>query len=243
MFRQISVITGDRMMPINFFMDFDLSQKGAVEELFWSAQVNGCCFHLFLNILQEIANSGLIKLFGINEQYHHCRLLTALSMVPEAVVVTAFEALVKWGGVSKEFDPILSWFEFNYIGILDTQTRGCSRKSPRIPIDFWNIHSVIVEDIPRCNTSMYYWNKSFRSALRRTNPTLENHINMIQKEERIHYKDMKMVHEDELYRPKSKKRRCDDLVEKMAKGIDSYNGGFVLYLLHAAKLVIGIKND
>ena len=169
MFRQISIITGDRMMPINFSM----------------------------------------------------------------------EALVKWGGVSKEFEPILTWFEFNYIGILDTKTRGCSRKSPKIPIEFWNVHNVIVEDIPRSNSSMYCWDKSFKSALRHTKSTLEDHINMIQKEERIHHQNMKMISEDELYRPKSKKRRCDDLIEKMAKGIDSYNGGYVLYLLHAAKFVMG----
>ena len=63
---------------------------------------------------------------------------------------------------------------------------------------------------------------------------------IIQNEEIKHRQELKMVLADSLNGPSSKKRRYDNLVDKLAKRIDSYNGGYVLYLLHVAKLVMNI---
>ena len=54
LFEQISTITGDRMYPTNFMMDFEINQKKGVEEVFPQAKIAGCLFHLSQNILKQL---------------------------------------------------------------------------------------------------------------------------------------------------------------------------------------------
>ena len=57
-----------------------------------------------------------------------------------------------------EFEPILVYFEDNYIGKPINET---TRKAPLFPIELWNVNKRVIEDLPRTNNPIESWHKQF----------------------------------------------------------------------------------
>ena len=76
---------------------------------------------------------------------YNVKMLVALAFVPLSDVVNAFNTLV--AEMPEQLDPIIDYFEKNYIGV--AHRRG--RRPPRFPLELWNVNDRVEEEIPRTN--------------------------------------------------------------------------------------------
>ena len=75
-------------------------------------------------------------------------MIAALALVPVDDIIPAFEALTEHCGADEE--PILDYFEVNYIGEL----RRARRRDPLFAHELWNIYRRVEDDLPRTNNML-----------------------------------------------------------------------------------------
>ena len=81
-------------------------------------------------------------------------MIAALAFVPPDDVASAFEALTEY--VDDELQPVLDYFEDNFIGRI--RRRGSGK--PRY--DCWNLFQTAVEGLSRSNNGQEGWHNTFR---------------------------------------------------------------------------------
>ena len=135
-------------------------------------------------------------------------MIAALSMVPVEEVVPAFECLANWKHLHKEIDPILTYFEENYIGPLNTTTRGRKKKkrsNPRYPHDLWNIYQRLLKKLPRSNNKMEAFNRGFNSQIMCKNPNFWSLLEAFRREESLQHQKLISLLSGGIAGPKRKK--------------------------------------
>ena len=244
LFNQISAMTEDKMNPESFMMDFEPAQKKAVEDVFPAIKVSGCLFHLSQNILKHVREEKLIKTFRKDPSFVlNCKMIAALSMVPVNEVGKAFDELSSWDDLHKDIDPIMTYFEENYIGLIKTKSRvrkksrrSLERVKPRFQHVLWNVYHRILEGLPRSNNSMEGFNRGFNSQIMCSKPNIWKLLEALQREESLHYQKLVNVCSGGLAGQKKRVKylNLDLKLENLAKEFRSYNGDYVSYLRDAA---------
>ena len=250
LFNQISAMTEDKMYPASFMMDFEPAQKKAVEIAFPGIKVSGCLFHLSQNILKHVRDEKLITTFRKDPSFVlNCKMIAALSMVPVNEVEKAFDELASWDGLHKDIDPIMTYFEEHYIGLIKTKSRGrkksrrsLERVKPRFQHVLWNVYHRILEGLPRSNNAMEGFNRGFNSQIMCSKPNIWKLLEALQREESLHYQKLVNVCSGGLAGQKKRVKylNLDLKLENLANAFSSYNGKYVSYLRDAA-LVISME--
>ena len=86
------------------------------------------------------------------------KMISALSFVPIADTIQAFDALSNHADVEEQ--AVLDYFETNYIGEL----RRGRRLEPRYPHTLWNMNLRIHNNFPRTNNDLEGWHNRFSSS-------------------------------------------------------------------------------
>jgi hypothetical protein len=151
----------------------------AFSEVFPSAARTGCFFHFSKCIFRQIQDNGLVSHYTDGEFSLFMRCLAALAFVPHDDVVDSFDTLID-SGVDDHAEPVINYFEDNFIGRPDR--RGI-RKQPTFPIISWNVYDRVLESLPRTNNSVEGWHNGFQRSLMCSHPSLWRLIEQLQKEE------------------------------------------------------------
>ena len=162
--------------PLSILSDFETATLNAISAIFPEAQMIGCSFHLAQNLWRKIQKSQLVTFYRENEHARlMCKMLLALSYVPERDVQFVFEVLIE--DFPDELKPIANYWEQNYVG------RRLHDITPRFRIDFWNMHDRIKTDLPKSNNSLEAWHKSFEKMLDCHHPNIARLIVAMKKEQ------------------------------------------------------------
>ena len=101
-------LLANQVVPESIMTDFEQSMIGAI---------GGCLFHLSKSIYRKVQE------FGLSHQYlndavfrTNVKMISALSFVPIADTIRAFDASRNHAGVEEQ--AVLDYFETNYIGKL-----------------------------------------------------------------------------------------------------------------------------
>lgn len=133
-------LTGHRLRPRKFVLDFEISLKIALETEFPHSRLSGCYFHLTQSIWRRCQELGLTVAYRDNR---HCKKivqkLMAIGFLPLAVIRNNFLLLRRSREVRRLManEPamvdLFSYFEASYIGV-----------NVHVPIQFppmfWNVH-------------------------------------------------------------------------------------------------------
>ena len=165
--------------PRSIMIDFERTTLQAATDVFPTATVNGCFYHLRQNILRKIQTEGLQMLHRTNAEIDlQARMLAATAFVPLADVEMAFEALQEYA--LDEMEPIMNYFEDTYIG---RPRRRNGRCDPMFPHIMWNMHDRIEEDLPRTNNHVEGWHRKMNSAMGAYYPNIWRFLEVIIKEQ------------------------------------------------------------
>ena len=80
-------------------IDFEQSMIGALDRVYPAVPQKGCLFHLSKNIYKRVQQEGLSQLYMNDDVFRtNIRMISALSFVPTADTVQAFDALCNHAG-------------------------------------------------------------------------------------------------------------------------------------------------
>ncbi|CAF4144880.1 unnamed protein product [Rotaria sordida] len=134
--------------PPNVMIDFECGSMKAIRNLFPTSNLYGCFFHLCQNIYRSATRFGLKTLYGENESFaQQIRCLPALAFLSITNVIPTFDEIKAQFPV--EGEPILTYFEENYIGVKSRLSRP--RKIPKFDIPLWNVNTNTLQGQHRTN--------------------------------------------------------------------------------------------
>ena len=143
-------------------IDFEQSMKGALDQVYPIVPQKGCLFHLSKNVYKRVQYEGMSQLYMNDEEFRtNIRMISALSFVPIADTIQAFDALSNHTGNQEQV--ILDYFESNYIGEL----RRGRRLASRYPHAMWNMSLRVQKELPRTNNDLEGWHNRFAGSFQR----------------------------------------------------------------------------
>ena len=117
-------------------IDFEHSIMGALDQVYPIVPQKGCLFHLSKIVCKSVQDEGMSKLNMNDGEFRtNIRIISALSFVPVAGTIQAFDALSNHAGNQEQV--ILNYFESYHTGEL----RRGRRVAPRLPHAMWNTSS------------------------------------------------------------------------------------------------------
>ena len=166
--------------PPNVMVDFERASMNAIKNLFPTTTLHGCFFHLCQNTYRSITQNGLKTLDDENEKFsQQIRTLPALAFLPVADVIPTFEQIkIQFPA---EGEPVLNYFEENYIGVRSHLSRP--RKIPKFDIPLWNVNTNTLQGQHRTNNIVEGWNNRFSSLINCHHPNFWKFLRGLTKEQ------------------------------------------------------------
>ena len=146
------------------------------------------------------------------------KILAALAFVPLNDIVNAFDTVV--AQMPEELDPIIDYFENNYIGVI--HRRG--RRRPRFPLELWNVHNRVEEEIPKTNNHVETYHRHLQAAILSFHPNIWTFPKVLKKEEALKRLEMIQMEAGEAAPPqKIRYRECSSRIQAIVKDYDNRN--------------------
>jgi len=119
------------------------------------------------------------------------RLIVAIAFVPADSLDAALDLLAdETDGVGADLQPVLNWFEDNYVGRLN---RNGSRRQPIFPVMMWNVYDRTLNGCQRTNNHAEATHRHLQSVLQMDHPSLWKFVDglrRVQKERDVFYEQM-----------------------------------------------------
>lgn len=175
---------------LRIMSDFEYGILNSVKEIFGDDRVRCCLFHLCQNVYLHVVSEGLQNLYNgpdrrIKRSVHA---LCALAFVPEDQVVSHFRQIRD--DLPEELDPVIDYFETNYIRKLKVRKRKGSQgriqlvsHSPRFPPAIWNQYEAVLNGSSRTNNVSEGWHNRFQLVVGKPHPSLYAFFEELKKEQ------------------------------------------------------------
>ncbi|CAF1262681.1 unnamed protein product, partial [Didymodactylos carnosus] len=145
-----------------------------------TTNLSGCFFHLCQSIYRAVLRFGLKTLYSEDSNFaQQIRSIPALALLPIPDVIPTFDELK--AQFPAEGEPVLKYFEENYIGVKSRLSRP--RKSPKFDIPLWNVNYNTIQGEHRTNNVVEGWNNRFSSLLSCTHPNFWKFLKGLKKEQ------------------------------------------------------------
>ncbi|KAK0396666.1 hypothetical protein QR680_001806 [Steinernema hermaphroditum] len=179
----------DRMngrQPRSFMSDYELAARNAVQARFPDVQLKGCLFHLGQSVYRYVSKKGYVSFYNqVDSEFRKLiRSLIALSLLPLNTVEEGFQELTSR---ISDLPPaerdaafaVFAYFETTYVSRFNRQ----GPMPPRFPMDTWNSHEAVVNDLPRTNNALEGFHHAFKSNFANSKPNLSKVLVALQEEE------------------------------------------------------------
>ena len=142
----------------------------------------GCLFHLSKNVYKLVQDEGMSQLSMNDEEFRtNIRMISALSFVPIADTIQAFDALINHAGNQEQ--GILDYFESNYIGEL-RRGRGLAPRFPHaMSLRFQN-------ELPRTNNDLEGYHNRFAGSFQQRHAHIWKFIERLQNDSTLNQHSM-----------------------------------------------------
>ena len=168
---------------------------------------------------RHIAAVGATHQYNTEPQFAlQTKMIIALAFVPPPDLDTYVDALGDF--LPQELQPILDWFEFNYIGIYNR--RGNSRRIPLFPHDMWSQYETTLNDEDRTNNHAEAAHRRIAFELGAHHPTIWKFIGSLLKLQKG--RDLYMEQLIAGCQPPVKLKKYRDAVERIKKIAVEYDG-------------------
>ena len=159
--------------PTRILVDFESAAMNAFRDAFPGTDVTGCYFHLCQSIVRKVNEIGLKATYEADHEIRgFIRCLAALSHVPPADVMTAFEVLVDEMPRNEQVGDVVTYFELTYLRGRRRPGRGENYAPAIFPIPTWNQHGAAGDGVARTTNSVEGWHHSLQALFMCQHPTM-----------------------------------------------------------------------
>ena len=215
----------DRVLqPESISVDFEHAAISTFKDRLPAATIHGCFFHLARSIWRQIQQSGLQILYGSDPEFAlNARCLAAVAFLPTEDVVRGFEQLTLDEKYPDELDPVVAYFEYNYIGIIG---RGSRRRQPTFPHSLWSQYDRIKQNFPRTTNLLEGWH----SVVNKAHMPIETLVTKLRLEESSAAKKIRQLNAGHPTQKRKKKSAVDTRLEVV---VDAYNSEYIVQYLRS----------
>jgi len=166
------------LCPTSISLDYELAAINAVKKHFPNIIIYGCFFHLTKNFKKKIGELHLISKYNNDADFSiSVKMIIAIAFVCINKIDIAIDALAE--NLPEELQPLLEWFEDNYVGRLNRNGRG--RRLARFPPSIWNLNERVLNGIHRTNNHAEAANRRINVEMGMVHPTLWSFITCLRK--------------------------------------------------------------
>lgn len=159
--------------PSRILTDFESAAMNGFRDAYPEAAVSGCYFHLTQSVNRKVNECGLKSDYEADHEIRgFVRCLSALSHVPVADVMGAFETLVESMPANDKVNEVVTYFERTYIRGRRRPGRGEHYAAAIFPPPLWNQYESAGEGIARTTNSVEGWHHSLQSLFMCHHPTV-----------------------------------------------------------------------
>ena len=143
-------------------------------DVYPTASVTGCYFHLCQSLLRKVNEVGLKKVYEEQDSVRlYMRCLPVLAFVPPDDVMEAFELLIESKPDDVDhLDEITTFFEHTYIRGRRHRGRGEVYGPALFPIALWNQRAGSTDGIGRTTNSIEGWHHGLQSLFQCHHPNM-----------------------------------------------------------------------
>jgi len=215
--------------PDSISIDFEQAAILAFKETFPDAVIHGCFFHLSQNIWRRIQEAGLQNRYGSDPEFaNKARCLAALAFLPTDDIIKGFEQLTNDANFPVELDPIVDYFETNYIGNIG-RGRGSRRRRPTFAVSMWSQFERVKNDLPRTTNSLEGWHNALKGVVNKAHPSISALVVKLRLEESTVSNKVERIAAGHPAQRKKKKYQAVD--ERIKRVVDAYNNDNILPFL------------
>ena len=173
--------------------------------------------HFSQNIYRKVQSEGLQHQYMADETFsNNVKMLAALAFIPLNDVINAFVTVV--AQMPEQLDPIIDYFENNYIGVM--HRRG--RRRPRFPLELWNVNNRVEEEIPKTNNNVEADHRHLQVAILSFHPNIWTFLKVLKKEEALKRLEIIQMEAGEGPPPqKIRYRECSSRIQAIVKDYDN----------------------
>ncbi|XP_031342271.1 uncharacterized protein LOC116170185 [Photinus pyralis] len=164
--------------PNSVSCDFESAAISAISECFPDTAIRGCFFHLAKNMKKHLTDMGFVALYNNDAEFAlKAKMVISLVFVP----LDDLDGFVEELGqeLPQELQPLLDWFEDNYMGRLNR--RGNGRRRPLFPPETWNLYDRVLNDQDRTNNHVEAAHRRIQTELGVHHPTTWKFIDGLRK--------------------------------------------------------------
>lgn len=167
--------------PDSVMTDFESATVNAFHYEYPNTTQRGCFFHFTQCLYRKIQDNGLQHKYCTEADFAlTMRMLSGLAFVPVPEVIAAFDRLCDSGMFPAEAQPVLDYFEDNWIGRPQRRNR---RRAPRFQHSLWNCYDSVSTGLPKTNNALEGWHRGFAELLSCNHPTIWKFIKALKTEQ------------------------------------------------------------
>ncbi|XP_077535968.1 uncharacterized protein LOC144148285 [Haemaphysalis longicornis] len=141
-------------------------------------------------------------------------MISAVAIAPPTEVEHVFETFS--GSVRGELQPVMAYFEDNFIG----RPTGRGRRQARIPVELWNHHETELRAGFMTTNTAEAWHRGFQAHVQCCNPNLWWFLGVLHRDESLQLHRLGQLEMGERYKPDQKYAKVAERVKALA---ESYN--------------------
>ena len=163
------------LTPRHISTDFEKAAINVFEEVFPSAVVTGCHFHLGQLVMRKVNELGLKTIYTSNQEFAlHARMLYGLAYVPAADVPTALEIIRATMPAVRQ--PLVQYFDSTYVNgpvarSAGTRTNHVVHRPPMFHPAMWNVAELFEHDLPTTNNHVEAWHRRLQTLIAIDHPS------------------------------------------------------------------------
>ena len=177
---------------------------------------------MFFSLFLEYLSKDTVRRMADEPFSNNVKMLAALAFVPLNDVLNAFDTVV--AQMPEQLDPIIDYFENNYIGVM--HRRG--RLPPRFPLELWNVNNRVEKEIPKTNNHVEAYHRHL-AAILSFHPNIWTFLKVLKKEEAL--KRLEMIQMETGQAPPPQKLRYRESHTRIQAIVKDYGNRNILSYL------------
>lgn len=222
--------------PTSISCDFEQAILKSIKAEYPNAEIDGCLYHFSKNVYKKICDLGVVSNYRNNADFSILvKMVVALTFIPINDIDLAIELLSEY--LPDELQPLLDWFEDNYVGRINRNGRG--RRLPLFPPSIWTMYNRVLNGKNRTNNHAEAANRRLNMEMGVNHPTLWSFITCLQKVQAgrdFYYSQLEAGNS-----PPKKLKKYIDVDKRILKIVKNYEQSGILTFLRGIAQNISVQ--